>query len=91
MPPCPPKGEGSYGSYEWWQQPRFPLAQATTQGHTAYWVSPRVLMRYVVPALSLCHVILALLKFYFTSKAAESFTPSVIVDKLRVVGKVSTV
>ena len=49
-------------------------------------------MRYVVPALSLCHVILALLKFYFTSKAAESFTPSVIVDKQwGQYGKVSTV
>jgi len=50
-------------------------------------------MRYVVPALSLCHVILALLKFYFTSKVAESFTPSVIVNKQPVAkaAKVSTV
>ena len=40
--------------------------QAKTQGHDAYWVSPKVLAKTVIPALSVCHVVLAILKYYFT-------------------------
>lgn len=40
--------------------------QAKTQGHDAYWVSPKVLAKIVIPALSVCHLVLAILKYYFT-------------------------
>ena len=51
--------------------------QATTQGHDAYWVSPRVLSKFVVPGLSLCHFVLAILKYYVTV-VTNSFDATVI-------------